>query len=199
MDSEAIFGAVRSVTKAWAKQRRAEEREASRRLRRYEVLTRSREVTISEAAWRVMPQAYLRASSNGTLPAHARQIMYAARGEIQRLTGRQLNDQYFTQTLLPDYLRQHPEETAGWDVVFDARGHLREPHTGQVVPLGTIEVRRHLRAVASHQVTELDLANLALPASFPTRGPEHRYGAILFVEKEGFMPLFEAVGLPRAG
>ena len=28
-----------------------------------------------------------------------------------------------------------------------------------------------------------------------TRGPEGRYGAILFIEKEGFMPLFEAVTL----
>ena len=45
-------------------------------------------MTIREAAWQVMPQAYLKASSGGTLPAHARQIMYAARGEIQRLTGR---------------------------------------------------------------------------------------------------------------
>ena len=32
-------------------------------------------------------------------------------------------------------------------------------------------------------------------AIFPTCGPEHRYGAILFIEKEGFMPLFEAVQL----
>jgi hypothetical protein len=30
---------------------------------------------------------------------------------------------------------------------------------------------------------------------YPTRGPEHRYGAMLFIEKEGFMPLFEKVDL----
>jgi hypothetical protein len=34
MDSTAIFDAVRSVTGAWARQRKAEEREASRVLRR---------------------------------------------------------------------------------------------------------------------------------------------------------------------
>ena len=66
----------------------------------------------------------------GTLPAHARQIMYAARGEIQRLTGRTLDDQYFTQQLLPDFMNEHPSATAEWDVVFDARGHFHEPHTG---------------------------------------------------------------------
>ena len=32
-------------------------------------------------------------------------------------------------------------------------------------------------------------------AAFSTRGPRHRFGAILFIEKEGFMPLFEAVHL----
>ena len=27
---------------------------------------------------------------------------------------------------------------------------------------------------------------------YPTKGPEHRYGTVLFVEKEGFDPIFEA-------
>ena len=151
-------------------------------------------MTVREAAWHILPQAYLKASSNGTLPAHARQIMYAARGEIQRLAGRMLDDQYFTQQLLPDFMNEHADATAGWDVVFDARGHFHEPHTGRIVPLGTIEVRRHLREVAGHTLPELqvDLPEMAI---FPTCGPGHRYGAILFVEKEGFLPLFQAVRL----
>ena len=194
MDSTAIFDAVRSVTGAWARQRKAEEREAARLSRRRDALVRSRRMTIREAAWQVMPQAYLKASSNGTLPAHARQIMYAARGEIQRLAGRTLDDQYFTQQLLPDFMNEHPSATAEWDVVFDARGHFHEPHTGRIVPLGTIEVRRHLREVAEHTLPELQVG-LPEMAIFPTCGPGHRYGAILFVEKEGFLPLFRAVRL----
>jgi hypothetical protein len=194
MDSTAIFDAVRSVTAVWARQRKAEEREASRISRRRDALIRSRRITLREAAWRVMPQAYLKASSGGTLPAHARQIMYAARGEIQRLTGRTLDDQYFTQQLLPDFMSGHPETTAEWDVVFDARGHFHEPHTGRSVPLGTIEVRRFLREVTEHRVPELQV-DLPELTNFPTCGPDHRYGAILFVEKEGFLPLFRAVHL----
>ena len=194
MDSTAIFDAVRSVTGAWARQRKAEEREASRVWRRREALTRSRRMTIRDAAWSVLPQAYLKASSGGTLPAHARQVMYAARGEIQRLTGRQLDDQYFTQQLLPDYMNAHAEATADWDVVFDARGHFEEPHTRRVVPLGTIQVRQHLRDVADHAVPDLQLSCPDIPI-LPTCGPEQRYGAILFVEKEGFVPLFKAVRL----
>jgi hypothetical protein len=194
MDSTAIFDAVRSVTGAWARQRKAEEREVTRLSRRRDALIRPRRMTVREAAWRVMPQAYFKASSNGTLPAHARQIMYAARGEIQRLAGRMLDDQYFTQQLLPDFMSEHPDVTAEWDVVFDARGHLHEPHTGRVVPLGTIEVRRHLREVESYTLPELEVG-LPEMAVFPTCGPGHRYGAILFVEKEGFLPLFRAVRL----
>jgi hypothetical protein len=194
MDSTAIFDAVRSVTGAWARQRKAEEREVARLSRRRDALIRSRRMTVREAAWRVMPQAYFKASSNGTLPAHARQIMYAARGEIQRLAGRMLDDQYFTQQLLPDFMNEHPDMTADWDVVFDARGHLHEPHTGRTVPLGTIEVRRHLREVAAHTLPELQV-DLPEMAVFPTCGPGHRYGAIAFVEKEGFLPLFRAVRL----
>jgi hypothetical protein len=73
-----------------------------------------------------MPAAYAKASANGTLPAHARQIMYAARGEIQQRTGRTLDDQYFCQVLLPDYITEHGDAQS-WNVVFDARGHFAEP------------------------------------------------------------------------
>ena len=66
--------------------------------------------------------------------------MYAARGPMQDATGLPLDDTYFTQTLLPAYLRDNSIETVDWDVVFDARGHFHEPHTKLVVPL--VNVRR---------------------------------------------------------
>ena len=79
-------------------------------------------------------------------PANARQIMYAARPFILETCGlERLDDAYFTQVLLPDYLAQHPGETADWDVVYDARGQLVEPHTGISLPLGTLQVRDYLR------------------------------------------------------
>jgi hypothetical protein len=100
---------------------------------------------IKEAARQVMPDAYRIASTDGTLPANARQIMYAARPAILEQTGKtKLDDRYFTQGLLPDYIEEHPEITANWDVVFDDRGSFIEPHTGHVVPLGTVEVRQYL-------------------------------------------------------
>jgi hypothetical protein len=149
-------------------------------------------MSVKDAAYRVMKDAYLKASDQGKLPAKARQIMYAARPDILRLTGKdKVDDRYFTQTLLPDYLRDHPDETAGWNVVYDARGHLKEPHTGRSVALGTLQVRRYVgeRTVLGEAV------ELNTSASFPTHGPVNRFENVLFIEKEGFDELFEAVNL----
>ncbi len=134
MKSDKIIGAVQGVTKKWAKQRKREERDSGARLNRQYVMMRRYHVTIRESAWNCMEKAYLKASSNGKLPAHARQIMYAARPYIQRTADREIGkdfDQYFTQTLLPDYMQENLDETIGWNVVFDARGHFYEPHTDE--------------------------------------------------------------------
>ena len=98
-----------------------------------------------EAAWKVMEEAYMAASSGGTLPTTARQVFYKARPKIMKMTdNRPLMSQYFTQTLLPDYMETHGLD---WDVVFDARGHIEEPHTNMQIGLGTLEVRNYLGAM----------------------------------------------------
>ena len=196
MKSDAIIGAVQGATKKWTKQRKREERAASARQNRRYAMTQTYHVTTKEAAWDIMEEAYLKASANGTLPALVRQIMYAARPYIQRNSDRPLGkdfSQYFSQTLLPDYIAEYPSATEDWNVVYDARGHFQEPHTKLNVPLGTMQVRNYLDQVAEHEVDKLDF-NI-WEKRFPTLGPEHRYGAILFIEKEGFMPLFNAVKL----
>ena len=71
-----------------------------------------RTITTKDAAWAVMEEAYLKTSKGGTLPANARQIMYAARTRILEMTGKPaLDDKYFTQRLLPDFVNEHPELT----------------------------------------------------------------------------------------
>ncbi len=150
--------------------------------------------TIRAAAFDVMPYAYNKASSDGTYPALARQIYYAARPEILSSTGaNRLDSNYFTQTLLPDYLALHPETTSEWNLAYDARGHFIEPHTGRSVALGTLAVRDYLVNAATHKVG--DVVAEVTGDSFPSCGPTNRYIAILFVEKEGFLPLFAEVKL----
>ncbi len=193
MERDAIIDALTGVTKKWAKQRKKEERDSSATLDRKYVMMRSYHVSIRAAAWRIMEEAYLKASADGRLPAHARQIMYAARGPIQRTSDRPIGqgfDQYFTQTLLPEYM---DEKGVNWNVVFDARGNFNEPHTKERVPLGTLQVRDYLGGVKRHLVEELDFN--VWEKRYPTFGPKNRYGAILFIEKEGFMPLFNEVKL----
>ena len=136
----------------------------------------------------VMEQAYLKASANGTLPANARQIYYAARGPILKATGREsLDSNYFTQTLLMDYVESHSGQTSSWNIVFDDRGHFVEPHTRHAFGLGTLNVRAYVRSIAAPELKEARLV-----CSVATSGPEGRYGGVLFVEKEGFMPLMKA-------
>jgi hypothetical protein len=189
-----IIAAVEAVTARWAKQRKAEERRRAAINNRRDAMMRFSRVTVKSAAWSAMEAAYLKASSNGTLPAHARQIMYAARPYILEATGKEtLDDKYFTQGLLPDYIEAHQAQCANWNVVFDARGHFHEPHTLRGVPLGTMEIRYYLKRISSHIVAKpsFDVREMR----YPTFGPAHRYGAILFIEKEGFIPLFNAVRL----
>jgi len=194
MKADDILSAVTGVTKKWCKQRKSEERQEGRRYNRRNVMARSSRITIKDVAWAVMPQAYLKASSNGQYPAHARQIMYAARPDIlAKADCDALDDAYFTQQLLPDYMQEHPDLTARWDVVFDARGHLFEPHTKRQVPLGTLDVRAYLAKIDEHVVEEIS-ADIGSDR-FPTMGPQNRYGAILFIEKEGFLPLFQKIQL----
>ena len=144
MKAKSIIDAVEAVTAKYAKQRKLEERHARAVHNRQQALRRTRVASIKDIAWEVMEQAYLKASAGGRLPALARQIMYAARPFIQERTARNLDDKYFTQTLLPDYIEAHPEKCARWNVVYDARGRLYEPHTKREVPLGTLDVRRYL-------------------------------------------------------
>jgi hypothetical protein len=131
------------VTRDWAKQRKAEERHASALANRRAGLVRASDYyNFKSAAFEVMEQAYMAASANGTLPASARQVMYQARPFVQdKMGGRQLDDQYFCQQLLPDYMEEHE---VNWDVTYDDRGHFTEPHTQHSIGLGTISVRNYL-------------------------------------------------------
>ena len=191
MNKDDILKATKRVTNKWAKMRKAEERQSSRAYSRSYYMYSNR-IYIKEMAYKVMEQAYMKASDNGTLPANARQIMYASRPLIlAESTSKKFDSKYFTQHLLPDYLEENPLETAGWDVVFDARGQLFEPHTKTEVRLGTIGVREYLNKIRTHSVTDIIAPTIDEGDSYPTKGPKNRYGAILFIEKEGFNELFK--------
>jgi hypothetical protein len=174
----------------FTKQRKAEEKHVSAGRWRMSRMMEVRGKYLTEAADEVMEQCYLKASDNNRLPATARQIFYVARPLIEEQTDKPLSYAYFSQTLLPNYVNEHG---ADWDVVYDDRGHFLEPHTERVIGLGTLNVRAYLRRVGRLKLMEADFG----PASVATYGPNGNFGAVLYVEKEGFMPLFERVNLAK--
>jgi hypothetical protein len=191
---DAIRDTVSKTSEQWAKRRRAERRSARQRQKRRDRLTNPVKISQKEAANRHMVEAYEKASGAHsellqTPVAHARQIMYAARNQIQEESGKTLDDDYFTQQLLPDFMADHPDLTRDWNVVFDARGKLTEPHTNREVGLGTLEVRQYLDGADSPVDISLSTGFDRIGTQIPTIGPNARYNAILFVEKEGFLPL----------
>jgi hypothetical protein len=187
------------IPKSWKQAKRGADKENRVRpaaLGRFRY-PRANDVSIRDAAFKFMEQAYLKASAGGTLPANARQIMYAARPLVMKYLADQAcektcwtNSAYFTQVLLPEYVEANPE-AAHWDVCYDARGHLVEPHTRRRVNLGTLEVRSY----RDSWETDPEDKPVRLPRRYPTAGPADRYRGVLFVEKEGFQPLFEHVRL----
>ena len=192
---EALQTAVTSVSKDWKTAKRSADKEdhvRQRDLERMRSRSSYRELSIKDAAYQVMRRAYLAASANDTLPATARQVMYAARPLVLGLTGGKCwsNSSYFTQHLLPDFMDEYLESNA-WNVVFDARGHFREPHTEERTDLGTLEVRQYVQSW-QNSGGALDLTDLLPETLFPTCGPDNRFQFALFIEKEGFNPLLRA-------
>jgi hypothetical protein len=183
---------LKAVTKEWKQAKRHTDQENRVRQQMLDKLRQehSSKASIKEAAYYSMEQAYMLASANNTLPANARQIMYAARPLVLELTGGRCwqDSSYFTQHLLPDFLESNPELTADWDVAYDARGRFSEPHTQQRTDLGTLEVRRYLHAWRDDLSSE---AEVQVNYIYPTRGPSHRYAYALFIEKEGFSSLLQ--------
>lgn len=186
-----LYNKIVQVTKQWTKLKREADREGRVREKdreRQRQLEKKKHMNTKQAAYLVMREAYLKASGDGKYPANARQVMYAARPQIIELTGKKKpwkKSSYFTQTLLPNYVAEHPEETAEWDVVFDARGKFVEPHTGQSIPLGTVDVRQYVSTWLHSGLSSLGV-DVDFPTNVSTNGPGNRFSRVLFVEKEGF-------------
>jgi hypothetical protein len=193
--SEMIVKGVTTVSRDWTKVQEQQKKSAARGARAYERIMRGcyKEPSIKEAVYEVMEEAYLKASGGGKLPANARQIMYAARPLVLQSIGKWFKkSSSFTQGCLQEFIQDNPETCRDWDVVFDARGHMAEPHTGRRFGLGTIEVRRYTGQWDNnvHEVSRTP--SIELSTRFPTFGPAARYKYVLFVEKEGFDPHLEA-------
>jgi DNA topoisomerase VI subunit B len=198
----ALTKAIKVTTKHITAAKRKADREDRLRNKQIEEMRKhqkSRQMTVRDAAFSVMEKAYMHASDDNKLPANARQIMYAARPYVIELTGKAVpwkKSAYFTQKILPDFQKLYSELTTGWDVVYDARGKLVEPHTNERVDLGTVAVRRYVNNWTNGCNISTKMSG-SLSLGINTSGPVNRYRYALFVEKEGFDELWKSVELAR--
>ena len=184
-----ILSVAKSVTKEWTRQRKAEERGSRSRTSRQYVY--SDRVNFTDVADKILPAAYEHASGGGMLPVAKRQFYYACRKQFQEETGRQITANYFSQTLLVQYMNRNPEAAAGWKVVADPRGNLTIPNAGHGVrvPIGTLDIGNHLRE-AEHTIDPFGDGK-QLPVEWPSLAAGVRYRDLFYVEKEGFDSLFQ--------
>jgi len=194
-----ISSAIKSVTTPWKKVKRQADKDNRVRKRDLERLRRGKvapKMSVRDAAFQVMQEAYKKASSNGRFYTTARQVMYAARPNIIEMTENNTpwkNSSYFTQNLLKDYIEQNNPD---WKekVVWDPRGHFKEPHTGKSVELGGIKVREYLKNWNSN-ISEFP--KVSFSQRIMTVGPQYRFNSVLFIEKEGFDQILEDAGISR--
>jgi hypothetical protein len=184
-----MIDAVEAATRKWTRQKKSEERHPGMIRYRVSRMTKEPRTSQKEAAWQIMEEAYMAASGNGTLPALVRQIFYQARHKIMAMTDdKELDYKYFSQVLVPDYIEEHG---VSWNVVYDARGHLEEPHTNRRIGVGTIEIGNYLRSMKDPEVVAAEFS----AANVDIIGPSGNISGVLFCEKEGFNPLFKEVNL----
>jgi DNA topoisomerase VI subunit B len=187
----ALTKCVKSVTKQWKKEKLNKEKVSKSERKRMEESLKSGKSQLRQASYDVMEEAYLKVSDNGKYPANARQIMYVARPKVIAATGCFYKDSAsFTQGALPDFIAANHELTKDWDVVFDARGHFKEPHTNYKFGLSTLGTREYINSWHGSRDND-DIEPITIEMDYPTRGPENRYKYALFIEKEGFDPLLE--------
>jgi len=155
------------ATKELYREEERRRRDAAREWRQAEARERTQEprwLSLKDAVFQLLPAAAAHATGNGAVPANVRNLYYAIREPQRKLTGRELEYGYFSQTLLPLYRQEHG---ALRGIYYDPRGILYEPHSGHQTPLGTREVDAY-------------------------RFPAWLYNKILYIEKKGLWPTLQA-------
>jgi hypothetical protein len=162
---EAVSFSLSNVLKGHYVEKKRVERE--RRLSIRPAPVHRHQWTVKEAVFQVMKEAARRASADFTLPYSVRQLYYQVRPLAQEYTDKELSYAYFTPPLVTEYEEIHGPLQG---LIYEPRGHLIEPHSDIEVPLGTVDV-------AEYGI------------------PDYEYDKILYIEKEGFRQIFDAVKL----
>jgi hypothetical protein len=185
VNADDILDVTKAVTRKWTKQRKAEERGTRSFLHREETFSES--LYFTDLAPDILPAAYQHASGGGKYSVGKRQLYYASREEFKQWTGREISANYFSNTLLVQFINRHPDIVCDWKITADPRGTLTIPnsHHDEQIPCGTLAIEEHLEA-ADKAVNPLKFEQL--PMEWPSLRHGERYKGVLYIEKEGFEP-----------
>lgn len=156
--------------------------------------TEVRNLTVKEAVYRVISSAYAVVSA-ANIGAPPRMLFYRCRPQILQLTGREELNYNTFKNALHDYIEDHPDETASWQILYDDRGHFSEPRRASF-GIGTVKVGAYIDGLGP-DLPDFDPAVGLLhiehrgAALTPSPDPSLRYSAVIFVEKEGYTELLE--------
>lgn len=142
---------------------------AARKAKRKVAAVQGRRVSQREVIAENLKDAINKASGDGTYRYSLRQLFYAVRPFMLEALGKEPDYNYFAQVITDI------EADEGCDLpglYRDARGIIYHPHTGQEIPLGTLNVERYAR-------------------------PEWTFNKILYSEKEGFFSILKDAGWPE--
>ena len=116
-----------------------------------------------------LEDAIAKASGNGEYRYSLRQLFYAVRPHMLEKLGKEPDYNYFSSVITAI------ESESGADlpgIYRDSRGTIYHPHTGEEIPLGTLNVERYKR-------------------------PEYTLNSVLFCEKEGLFSILRESGWPE--
>ena len=116
-----------------------------------------------------LPGAIEKVRGEHKLPFSVRRLYYAVRPSFGEAFGEELNYETFSQ-VITDHEAELGHDLDG--IYRDPRGTLYHPHTGEEIPLGTINVERYER-------------------------PPWTFNKILYCEKEGVFPLLREAKWPE--
>ena len=128
----------------------------------------------SKASQRAVIEHFLedaieKASGNGTYRYSLRQLFYAVRPHMLERLGKEPDYNYFSSVITAIESEQGADLPG---IYRDSRGTIYHPHTGEEIPLGTLNVERYKR-------------------------PEYTINSVLFCEKEGLFSILRESGWPE--
>jgi hypothetical protein len=131
--------------------------------------TQPEKISVKATVFQHMEEHIVAVSSNRKYRFNWRQVYYRIRPIVQDEKGSTLEWNYFSQTIVKEYLQEQGDEPMAYR---DSRGTFHSPHGKGSFPLGTLGVEEYVR-------------------------PGYLYNKVLVVEKEGFFEALKADGWPE--